>query len=60
MTPRVASDFLSYQKMMTAINEQGTQIDNIQNNIEAAAQSTTRANVELARASRSQRRARSR
>ena len=49
-----------FQDLALLVNEQGTQIDNIQTNIETAADSTTRGVRELARASRSQRRARSR
>jgi len=49
-----------FQDLALLVNEQGTQIDNIQTNIETAAESTNRGVRELARASRSQRRARGR
>ena len=49
-----------FQDLALLVNEQGTQIDNIQTNVESAAESTTRGVRELGRAARSQRRARSR
>jgi uncharacterized phage infection (PIP) family protein YhgE len=49
-----------FQDLALLVNEQGTQIDNIQTNIETAATRTNAGVRELARASRSQRRARGR
>lgn len=49
-----------FQDLALLVNEQGTQIDNIQTNIETAATRTDAGVRELARASRSQRRARGR
>ena len=47
-----------FQDLALLVNEQGSQIDNIQTNIETAANSTQRGVRELARASRTQRQAR--
>ena len=49
-----------FQDLALLVNEQGTQIDNIQTNIETAATRTERGVRELARASRSQRKSRGR
>jgi len=49
-----------FQDLALLVNEQGAQIDNIQTNIESAATSTEKGVRELARASRHQRRTRSR
>ena len=49
-----------FNDLALLVNEQGTQIDNIQTNIETAHSQTTRGVKELARASKSQRKARSR
>jgi syntaxin 7 len=49
-----------FQDLALLVNEQGTQIDNIQANIEAAAVSTTRGVRELTRANKTQQRRRSR
>eukprot|EP00962_Isochrysis_galbana_P023561 scaffold7123_cov119-Isochrysis_galbana.AAC.16 len=49
-----------FQDLALLVNEQGSQIDNIQTNIEAAAVSTTRGVRELTRANRTQQRRRSR
>ncbi|EOD30979.1 syntaxin E [Emiliania huxleyi CCMP1516] len=49
-----------FQDLALLVNEQGTQIDNIQTNIETAAASTTRGVRELVRADASQRRQRKR
>ena len=47
-----------FQDLALLVNEQGSQIDNIQTNIETAVNSTQRGVRELARASRTQRQAR--
>jgi len=49
-----------YQDLALLVQEQGTQIDNIQTNIEAAAAQTEKGVAELHRANRSQKKARSR
>ena len=49
-----------FQDLALLVNEQGTQIDNIQTNIEAAAGRTDKGVRELARAARTQRRSRQR
>ena len=60
LVPQVNEVAEIFQDLALLVNEQGTQIDNIQTNIEAAAASTTRGVRELTYADRTQQRRRSR